>query len=61
MQERLGHTNIATTLDLYSHVPSEMQRHAADALEAKITEVRSKLGRVTCGEMGHPLTVRNAW
>jgi integrase len=43
VQERLGHANIATALDLYSHVPSEMQRHAADALEAKITsaELRS--------------------
>ena len=36
VQERLGHANIAMTLDLYSHVTADMQRHAADALEATI-------------------------
>jgi integrase len=36
VQERLGHANIAMTLDLYSHVTSDMQRQAADVLEAKI-------------------------
>jgi integrase len=34
VQERLGHANIAMTLDLYSHVTADMQRHAADALES---------------------------
>jgi integrase len=42
VQERLGHANIATALDLYSHVPSEMQRHAADALEAKIASAEQR-------------------
>ena len=37
VQERLGHANIAMTLDLYSHVTADMQRQAADALEAAIT------------------------
>ena len=34
VQERLGHANIAMTLDLYSHVTADMQREAADRLEA---------------------------
>jgi integrase len=37
VQERLGHSNIAMTLDLYSHVTADMQRQAADALEAAIS------------------------
>lgn len=36
VQERLGHANIAMTLDLYSHVTADMQRQAADALEVAI-------------------------
>jgi integrase len=42
VQERLGHANIAMTLDLYSHVTSDMQRHAADALEAKIASAEQR-------------------
>jgi len=34
VSERLGHANIAITLDTYSHVLPSMQREAADALEA---------------------------
>ena len=34
VQERLGHANIAMTLDLSSHVTADMQRQAAAALEA---------------------------
>ena len=43
VQERLGHANIAMTLDLYSHVTADLQRHAADTLEATIAsaELRS--------------------
>jgi integrase len=37
VQERLGHANIAMTLDLYSHVTADMQRQAADAIEALIS------------------------
>jgi len=29
MQERLGHSSIAVTLDLYSHVVPSLQREAA--------------------------------
>lgn len=32
--ERLGHSTITTTLDIYSHVAPTMQREAADQLEA---------------------------
>ena len=34
--ERLGHANLATTLDLCAHVTADMQRQAADVLEAAI-------------------------
>jgi integrase len=33
-QERLGHSTISTTLDLYSHVTPTMQREAAERLDA---------------------------
>lgn len=33
-QERLGHSTISTTLDLYSHVTATMQEDAADRLDA---------------------------
>ena len=34
VQERLGHANISMTLDRYSHVTMDLQRAAADALDA---------------------------
>jgi integrase len=34
VQERLGHANISMTLDRYSHVTENMQRQAADRLDA---------------------------
>lgn len=33
-QERLGHSTITTTLDLYSHVTDSMQIDAAERLDA---------------------------
>ena len=33
VSERLGHSTIAITLDIYSHVLPDMQRDAADALD----------------------------
>lgn len=36
VQERLGHATIAETLDRYSHVAADMQRQAADRLDAVI-------------------------
>jgi site-specific recombinase XerD len=35
--EMLGHSQIAITLDLYSHVTPTMQRHAAEALDALLS------------------------
>ena len=34
VSERLGHSRISITLDLYSHVTPTMQRQAADDLDA---------------------------
>ena len=34
VSEMLGHSNIGTTLDLYSHVTPVMQRQAADVMDA---------------------------
>jgi len=33
-QERLGHSSVTTTLDLYSHVTATMQEDAAGRLDA---------------------------
>jgi len=38
--QMLGHSTIAITLDLYSHVTPTIQRDAADAVDALLT-VRS--------------------
>jgi integrase len=35
-QERLGHSTVSTTLDLYSHVTTTMQQDAADRLDAAL-------------------------
>jgi integrase len=39
-QERLGHSTISTTLDLYSHVSDTMQTDAAARLDAVFRDVR---------------------
>ena len=39
VQERLGHANISMTLDRYSHVTPDMQRQAADTLDAALAGV----------------------
>jgi integrase len=38
VQERLGHVDIAMTLNRYSHVTPDMQRAAADTLDAAFRE-----------------------
>jgi integrase len=47
VQERLGHANIATTMDLYTHVMPGMQDEAASrvdaALRAAIEKRRTRL------------------
>jgi len=42
VQERLGHTNIGITLDTYSHVLPNMQREAAEALDALLPRPRER-------------------
>ncbi len=37
VSEMLGHSNIATTLDLYSHVTPVMQRQAAEVMDAVLS------------------------
>ena len=37
-QERLGQANIAMTLDPYSHVTADMQRQAANQLQAALVD-----------------------
>ena len=39
VQERLGHANIAITMNLYSHVTADMQRQAADRLDELLDAV----------------------
>jgi len=36
VQERLGHSNISVTMDVYSHVMPGMQKQAADELDKKL-------------------------
>jgi integrase len=52
VQERLGHSSIAMTLDRYSHATLEMQRQAAERLERMITEEAQK-GTEPEGEAGN--------
>jgi len=39
VQERLGHSSIATTLDIYSHTVPSMQKAAAERLDTLLPEV----------------------
>lgn len=41
VQERLGHSSITITLDLYSHVTPEMQRLAAESLNSLLNKEKS--------------------
>ena len=38
VQERLGHTTITTTMNIYSHVTPTMQRSAIDELARQLSE-----------------------
>ena len=42
VQERLGHANIATTMDLYTHVMPGMQDEAASRVDAILRAASSK-------------------
>jgi integrase len=44
-QERLGHSTISTTLDLYSHVTDTMQQDAATRLDSILgSAIRGRAG-----------------
>jgi len=45
--EMLGHSSVAITLDLYSHVTPSMQAQAADALDSLLGR---KFGRKSVGQ-----------
>lgn len=49
IQERLGHSTIATTMDIYSHVAPTMQREAADIFGSALFEIERRFsgGRPT--------------
>jgi integrase len=44
VQERLGHANIATTMDLYTHVMPGMQDEAASRIDAALRAAIGKRG-----------------
>jgi integrase len=50
VQERLGHTRIAITLDVYSHAVPSMQRDAVDKLDRLLSLARDRLHQ---GHTGH--------
>ena len=43
MQERLGHSTITTTMDLYSHVTDTMQADAAARMDAAFQAAKIRL------------------
>ncbi len=45
VQERLGHADISMTMNLYSHVTADMQRQAADRLDAMIGAASDEVER----------------
>jgi integrase len=42
-QERLGHSTISTTMDLYSHVTDTMQAEAAARLDTAFQTAKTRL------------------
>ena len=42
VQERLGHSSIAMTMDRYSHANLEMQRQAAERLDQMVQEAKAQ-------------------
>ncbi|MDD2486650.1 MAG: site-specific integrase, partial [bacterium] len=42
VSERLGHSSIAITLDLYSHVSRGLQQEAVDKLDASLQKAMDK-------------------
>ena len=54
VQERLGHSTIATTLDIYSHTVPGMQKAAAERLETLLpkTEEIKNVGKMSAAGDG---------
>jgi len=54
VQERLGHSSIATTLDIYSHTVPGLQKAAAERLDALLpkTEEEENAGKMSAEEDG---------
>ncbi|MDD5605526.1 MAG: tyrosine-type recombinase/integrase [Dehalococcoidales bacterium] len=44
VQERLGHSSITTTLDIYSHVSKGIQQAAAESFDRLLTNGRVEVG-----------------
>ncbi|WP_374701184.1 tyrosine-type recombinase/integrase [Thalassobacillus sp. C254] len=42
VSERLGHSKVSVTLDVYSHVIPDMQKRTADAFEKSMLESRTR-------------------
>lgn len=42
VSERLGHSRVGITMDVYSHVMPDMQKDAADNFEKMMKQKRSK-------------------
>jgi integrase len=49
VQQRLGHTNISITLDLYSHVMPGMDEAAAEAIGAMLRAGKTRFGVTSAG------------
>ncbi len=52
MQERLGHSSIATTLDIYSHTVPGLQKAAAERLDTllPVQEQKENVGKMSAKE-----------
>jgi len=59
VQERLGHSTIAITLDIYSHVNPAMDADAANAVAALISRPQIPSGHVQEPGPGRPVTPGN--
>ena len=55
-QERLGHTKISTTLDIYSHVSETMQKATAVVVNDVLTTALEKLRQEKRSQKGHERT-----
>lgn len=58
VSEMLGHTDVAVTLDLYSHVTPTLQQQAADALDGLLGDTLAVNLAVNEGSECHPRSAR---